>query len=490
MKPNDKTQKRKPKHGKSRYNNKYCDNQMTFDECKMAILRNAVDETELLKGKRLVDNDDVKKMLDIVEQFIIRKKLVCYGGTAINNILPKYDQFYDKNIEIPDYDFFSPNALSDAKELADIYYKEGYTEVEAKSGVHYGTFKVFVNYIPIADITLLPKEVYTSISKESIKSAGIRYAPPNYLRMAMYLELSRPAGDVSRWEKVFKRLALLNKHYPLQLEDKCDTIDFTKKIDIHSTKEEHMHITIRDILIDNGTVFFGGYSSHLYGQYMSKEKSKQVRSIPDFDVISEDPNKTALIVKERLEQENYKDISIVKHSAVGDIIPDHVEVKVGKHSMAFLYKPIACHSYNKINVNKKEIYVATIDTILSFYLAFIYADMPHYDKNRLLCIASYLFDVEKRNSLRQTGLLKRFSLNCYGEQETLVDMRAKKTSKYKELHSKKGTDEYDMWFLRYIPNDIKKKDNKQTRKKKMKSKDDSPSKNETKRGVIAKLLNL
>ncbi len=34
---------------------------------------------------------------------------------------------------------------------------------------------------------------------------GIRYAPPNFLRMNMYLELSRPAGDVSRWEKVFKR---------------------------------------------------------------------------------------------------------------------------------------------------------------------------------------------------------------------------------------------------------------------------------------------
>ena len=32
--------------------------------------------------------------------------------------------------------------------------------------------------------------------------------PPNYLRMAMYLELSRPDGDVSRWEKVLKRLTL------------------------------------------------------------------------------------------------------------------------------------------------------------------------------------------------------------------------------------------------------------------------------------------
>lgn len=491
MKSSDKGKKTMTKKSLSRYNNKHCDNKMTFDECKIAILRNAIDESENLKGKRLVNSEDVKQILQIVEDFIIRKKLVCYGGTAINNILPKYDQFYDKNIEIPDYDFFSPNALSDAKELADIYYNKGYTEVEAKSGVHYGTFKVFVNYIPIADITLLPKEVYNSISKESIKNAGIRYAPPNYLRMAMYLELSRPSGDVSRWEKVFKRLSLLNKHYPLELGNKCDTIDFTKKIDLKSSKEERMHVAIRDALIDNGVVFFGGYSTHLYAQHMSKEKSNRMKSIPDFDVIAEEPDKTALIVKERLHQEDdFGDITIIKHSSIGDIIPAHVEVKIGKDSLAFIYKPIACHSYNKINANKKEVYVATIDTILSFYLAFIYADMPHYDKNRLLCIASYLFEVEKRNSLRQSGILKRFSLSCYGEQETLVDMRAKKTNKYKELRSKPDSAEYEMWFLRYVPDSDKKTTKKpirQTRKKKDSKVKSTDSQNT---GIIAKLFNL
>ena len=43
------------------------------------------------------------------------RKLVCYGGTAINALLPPDDQFYDMSIELPDYDFFSPNALKDAK---------------------------------------------------------------------------------------------------------------------------------------------------------------------------------------------------------------------------------------------------------------------------------------------------------------------------------------------------------------------------------------
>ena len=37
----------------------------------------------------------------------------------------------------------------------------------------------------------------------------------------------RPAGDVSRWEKVLKRLILLNKNYPLNNE-RCDLLDFQR----------------------------------------------------------------------------------------------------------------------------------------------------------------------------------------------------------------------------------------------------------------------
>jgi hypothetical protein len=69
--------------------------------------------------------EEIKKMIVIVEDFIKVKNLICYGGTAINNILPLEDQFYDKDVEIPDYDFFTPDALSDAKELANYGLKKG-----------------------------------------------------------------------------------------------------------------------------------------------------------------------------------------------------------------------------------------------------------------------------------------------------------------------------------------------------------------------------
>jgi hypothetical protein len=388
-------------------------------------------------------------MISIVEQFIIVKKRICYGGTAINNLLPVEEQFYDRDIEIPDYDFFSDTALEDAKELADIYYKEGYKEVEAKAGQHFGTYKVFVDFIPVADITQLDKNLYKIVHSESIKSNGIFYAPPNYLRMSMYLELSRPAGDISRWEKVLKRLILLNKHYPLKGE-KCDNVEFVRAFEGSREEEADVYGIVRESLVSQGVVFFGGYACALYSRYMNK-KDKKKFNVPDFDVLSEEADRTANNVKERLNAEGYKNVKVKMHEGIGEIISAHYEITVGKDTVAFIYEPMACHSYNTINIKGTNVKVATIDTMLSFYLAFLYAQKPYYDVDKILCMAEYLFKVQSKNRLSQKGLLRRFSINCYGKQHTKEDILGEKAKKFEELKDKKNSREYLEWFFKYLP---------------------------------------
>lgn len=440
--------------GKNRKLNKYnthlCDNKMTFADCELTILRHAVDKTEELQGEKMVNSPNIKKMIEILEDFLIRKKLICYGGTAINAILPNYAKFYNMKLEIPDYDFFSKNALEDAKELADIYYNNGYTEVEAKAGMHHNTFKVFVNYIGIADITYLDPIIYDSIQKDAISIAGIHYAPPNFLRMSMYLELSRPQGDVTRWEKILKRLTLLNKYYPIHTNDLCNETDFLRKMHNKSTDAETIYNHVRDSFIEQGVVFFGGYAASIYSHYMPEKDKQIVEKIPDFDVIHTNPERCVNIVIEKLRGMGFKNVDIIVHDSIGELIPRHIELLIGDDTIAFLYEPIACHNYNKISLGNKEINIATIDTIMSFYLAFIYANKTYFSTTRILCMAKFLFEVQLKNRLEQKGILKRFSVECYGKQPILEEIRAEKSEKFKEL--KPGTKEYESWFLKYIPN--------------------------------------
>lgn len=456
---------KKNKTNKNKYDSDLCDNSMSYRDCELAILRKAVDDSDAIKKDKLVRTDDIDKIIKILEDFLKKKKLICYGGTAINNILPEQAQFYNRQEDIPDYDFYSSNALSDSKELADLYYKNGYREVEAKSGVHFGTFKVYVNFIPIADITFLQKEIFYNLKKEAIVISGIYYCPPNFLRMNMYLELSRPMGDTSRWEKILKRLILLSQYHPIKFKKLCSETVFQRNIKSLIKSKENIYEEVKDILVKQDVVFFGGFATSLYSKYMDTE-NVSVSKVPDFDVLCENPLLNAERLKRELDIDN---ITIEKGKEMGEIVPEHCILKVNNIPIVFFYKPVACHSYNTLKIGKNILKVATIDTVLTFYFAFMYTNLPYYNKDRLLCMAKLLFDVEAKNRLSQKGILKRFSIKCYGKQATLEEIRTEKSNKFKELKDKNGTKEYEMWFLKYIPTSKNKKGNteknKQNKKK-------------------------
>jgi hypothetical protein len=123
----------------------------------------------------------------------------------------------------------------------------------------------------------------------------------------------------------------------------------------------------------------------------------------------------------------------------------------------FIYRTIACHSYNTITIDNRDVNIATIDTMLSFYLACLYANKKYCDKRRILCLSIFLFQLEQQNRLSQKGLLKRFSTKCYGKQETLETIRAKKARQYAILSKKPKSIEFESAFLKYSPSGSTKK---------------------------------
>ena len=450
-------------------------------------LHKGIEKAEQNMTKKIIEKREVTDIMKIVENFIRDKKLICYGGTAINNILPKNLQFYTNDFYIPDYDFFSTKPIQDTRTLANKFYKSGFSDVQATAGVHKGTFKIFVNFVPVADITYLHKDIFNNLKKHTKVLNKIHYAPPNYLRMSMYSELSQPENDVSRWEKVLGRLNLLNKQYPILKKD-CNLIDF--QTNFEDDKKNRFNI-IKNLLIDEDVVFFGGYAFNLLSANMPKTK-RQFMKNPYFDVLSENPKTCVNKIKDKLKSFGEKNVVIIKIKGIDDILPNHYEISVNNITMCYIYKPINCYSYNTIKLNNKVVKIATVDTILSFYLLFSYMNKPYYNENRLLCMAHYLFKLQMKNKSTQRGLLKRFVTNCYGKQNTIHDIREFKSKNYDKLKQDKNNQEFLYNYFKYYPGrnkNIKKpKKPKKTKKNQKKPKNKFKKQNQTKENQTKKLM--
>ena len=377
-------------------------------------------------AKQNASDPDVKKLLAIVHRFLQSHRLLCYGGTAINNLLPKKDQFYSTRYDIPDYDFFSEIPQVHAMKLADRIKSAGYSSVEVKPGSHMGTFKVFADYIAIADITFLSPELFKKLWADKIDKGGIDYVPPNFLRMSIYLELSRPRGDVSRWTKVYERLLLLNKHYPIS--SKCPK---DEKVILDTDTKRAIH----QIILNNKDILLGFTAASIHD-------TNQVWEYP-IDILSDNrtlvADKIQSVVKGHLKE----------HGAYAEVIPAHTDISRDGKVLVRVFETSACYSYHK---TPSGLRVASIPTLLQFFFAMIYGD--HYTRDvlsedRLLCVAQHLVDMANGDVKRRYKLLT--PIDCIGHQESLIDIKRNKADIYAKLSSNKASRNYLKYFFSYAP---------------------------------------
>jgi len=414
---------------------------LSFEECELAILRRSVEKVTKEQGEILMKEPDTIKMIELVEFFIRQKDCVLYGGTAINAMLPASDKFYDYKYELPDYDAYTPNAMDHAIELADLFVKKGFKDVEAKAGVHHGTYKVFVNQHCIMDLTQLHVELFNALLRYGKVIQGLRYAPVNYLRMSCYLELSRPMGDVSRWEKVYKRLSKLNKYYPLVFK-KCKKASRRK----YSPEETLLFKTTLNTLLQEDVIFIGAHANRIYTH---ESFVPRIENLSEFDVISSNPEQTCSVLMNALTRAKFHP-SMKILPPIGELINQHYSIFVNETLLAIVYSPVGCHSYNEVtDRHKNKLRIGTIDTLFSYYLAFLYADREYLETERIECLCSILYKVQQDNRLTNKKPLQRFNTKCYGKQETLESLRIKRTEMLDKLapHSRI----YKEWFLKYIP---------------------------------------
>jgi hypothetical protein len=395
----------------------------------MDEIEKIAERLEKENNKAAAANPLTKASLTTVKNFLKTEHVLCYGGTAINNLLPEKHRFYDPVYDIPDYDFYSKNPQEAALKLADKLVEQGIKNVEAKPGMHLGTFKVFADFEGVADITHLDPVIFDRLWKESIVKEGIHYVPPNFLRMSMYLELSRPRGDVSRWKKVFARLQFLNYFHPM----KCPGVPKDK----NDMSEEHRK-EAEKLLKEYDMILLGITASQIHQQ------RKQPQWTTPVSVIAE--KATIEAVTKGRKTESFKG---------NDILPDHTDILDEKGNVFMrLFETVACHSYHTAG----EIKVASIPTALQFFLAFLYSDIEEDEITHILCVCQRLIDLADYKSKRRFNILT--PTDCIGKQDTLLDMRKTKAVLYEKLSKDKSSPEFLRYFFTYNPNISKTQRNK------------------------------
>ena len=435
-------------------------------------LKQSIKENELMQKKDKKTTYLSDTLLQVVENFMKTNKRICYGGTAINSILPKEKQFYNYDIDIPDYDFFSPNALEDAKKLCNAFKKENVFHVEGKNAIFFGTYKVFVNFVPIADITQIHEIFYQFLLKFAVNVNGILYTPPSYLRMSLHQELARPKGDVSRWEKIYQRMQLLNQYFPILVKP------------VKSSRN-HMYIKIRtkefvscyeslyDYFRKTKHVFCNFhmlaciYKKFLKYNYCEKEEKDK------FMVYSDDLDKSVREIKKL----HLPNIKVKKNESVYKFIGNYAFIEYKDKNIGMIFQTNSCLSYIEYKKIKPIIHIGNIDTLLNLYFSLILMDLKEINYPIVLSIIgemnsiieNYTSILEKRKKIPIE--LQRFQLPCLGEQEDLPKILRKRQRKFNELKNNRKSVDFKKWFFKYTPNLEKKTiTKKKTTKKQNKTK--------------------
>jgi Poly(A) polymerase catalytic subunit len=365
-------------------------------------------------GKEIKLYNENIELFEIVKEFIVKNDLILYGGTALNMLLPKRVKFYSK-YSLPDYDVFCTNAREKGIELARLFKEKGYKYIELKDAIHPGTYKLFINFLPAMDLTNVPAKFYKYMHNNSTKdvSTEMLICPVEILKWSLHIEMASPESSSHRWEKLFKRLIIINRNIKLnkktvsteistKYESAYDSLKVVENFDKNNIKE------IINIINElNDVILIGDYAFQYYTKLI-----KNIKLTTELEVLSKNPKELIDVLKDK-----YKNIEIKKTNKIFEIIPEKYKVFLN-NTLILVINTIPenkCYSFKKI----KNMKIGTIDTILAFYYT-EYVNLIYKNKNiddilRQILFFEYIVNLFYKNPKA------RFDTQCIGENLSLIE---------------------------------------------------------------------
>lgn len=183
-----------------------------FPNLDLEFLNNIRDKKVLLSKRARIE-----PILKEVRAFLKSRRIILYGGFALNSYLPTKERIYDDNIDIPDYDGYSYSALKDATDLYNHLVSKGYKIIVVKEAIHKGTYNISWEFNSVADITQVDREFYKLVNKSKQLVNDVYVININLLKANAYIELASPDSSMFRWAKVMPRLKKIETHAAITL---------------------------------------------------------------------------------------------------------------------------------------------------------------------------------------------------------------------------------------------------------------------------------
>jgi hypothetical protein len=367
-----------------------------------------------------------KDLYDATREFIIQKKRILYGGTALNEMLPLIDKFYPAT-QLPDYDIYTPSPYRDAMDLAVFLKKKGYHYIEIKKSLwHKTTFKVYAEFQGVADFTYVRPSFYKFLLDQSagnpVKNQSDKrliLSPPTLLLLSFYQELARPRGSLHRLVKIIPRLKSFLKHFRVG----TDRMRFDVPID--SVYDMSYVKPVMEYIREQRIPDIGGFA---IGLHLGQNRWNRLQccicpGLPVFDLLSMDMDATVRDLRKCLPPFRVQSVRV---SNLREILPAQYSLLYSlpngreKIFMRIIDGSAGCYAVETIAGYR----VGSINTILFHFYGILISQM--FFKNRLegteaaSFTRSIIKELEQLNSRKPVR--ERYTLRCTGVERTMEDI--------------------------------------------------------------------
>lgn len=391
-----------------------------MSKCKKTVEALVSDYEKVLNRSIIKKTDD---LFLIVSEFIIQNELILYGGFALNLLLPKKSKIYD-DTSLNDFDCFSKNAKQMATKLSNLIANKGFKYIEVKPGIHPGTWKVFVEFISVCDITELQPDVFDHMYRLAKfedatipRNTNFLISPITFLKKELCVELAEPATSYYRWEKLLKRFHIFMNAFPDKPTKKLKSIYDGNNADLNKLLNSMIKIAVKD-----ETMFVGNIAIDILKDSFDPNSLKSYGpDNPFIEILAIDPKDII---------QKIKSIAPVTVTKI-DGFTTHLSYKDNK-IMGIYDATVGCYSYCK----KGTYRIGTMFTLL--YILFndyirremTYNEDLKHNINRLMLL------LKKMKCKDQCFL----NTNCYGKilgiRQIRKDSWEKRLSKYRPRTTK------------------------------------------------------